>query len=418
MFQVNPRELGFVLGSLAIADEVVSIIALAFWGTVSDRLGRQKVLVLGYAITSLSLFVIPIGNNWAPDLILTRNLFAIGSSALSSILAAMLADVVQPKGIPRAVALAGLMAGAGALIAAYGYLRLGTTLCMEAVYFSVGSVTFVLGCLVCFLYRNAPYNPEKSAAVVARGLLISIPKSSFQNPFLGLSFLASFGARSASIVGSLYISSWFTVYMTNVTFECPQPSDPSVLANATVSFCDLDTRCNAAVAASSSANGILQACALVCAPLVAVVIERLPHPSYGVLIASVISAFGFSIVAAIEDPNSSSIYGVVAVMGLGQIALVISSQVLLISNIPSPQLRGTASGVFSAVGGMGVITVSAGGGNLFDSGFYQGPFVLTGAICAVLALVTLAFIVRFKPKSIVEESNEEENTKQVAVGDM
>jgi MFS family permease len=87
-YRINPATVGVKIGLLSIADEVTSIFMLAFWGAFSDRFGRLAVLILGYLITTLALFVIPLGTDWEVHLVLTRILFAIGTSALSGVLAA------------------------------------------------------------------------------------------------------------------------------------------------------------------------------------------------------------------------------------------------------------------------------------------------------------------------------------------
>lgn len=415
-YNVNPRTIGYVMGQLSVADEVVSILSLVFWGGLSDRIGRHKVLMLGYAITTLSLFMLPLGVLWSPDLLLTRMLFAFGTSSMSAMMAAMIADVVQPKGLPRATAFAGIMSGVGALVAAFGFLGLGVTYCMKIVYFIVAGICAGLGIVVCALYRDPLVVVEDKPTMpqVVLGFA-SIPKLAMQNPFLGLAILGSFGARMCSTVGSTYISSWYQYYMMYTSMECPRHGDPALYANATSTFCGLDTRCAKAVSVASATNGILQTLALVGAPFVAIIMECVRDTSHGMLMACIVSAFAFSFMVTVKNPrNMGQISGVVAAMGFGQIFMIISTQVMLIRNMHSPQMRGTISAAYSVVGAFGVITIGVGGGELFDSGFHQGPFLVTGIVCAILAVLTLVLIVIYRPsnnRKTTEEKEVEANNK-------
>ncbi|KAH9249693.1 hypothetical protein BASA81_012489 [Batrachochytrium salamandrivorans] len=394
-YNANPMQLGSIMGQLSVADEV---------------------LVLGYMVTTLSLFMLPMGQVWSPDLLLTRMLFAFGTSCLSSILAAMLADVVQPKGLPRATALAGIMSGVGALVAAYGYLGLGATYCMKIAYFIVGGICGILGTVVCLLYmyaKPAEDKPTIKQVVVGFG---SVPKLAWQNPFLGLAILGSFGARMTSTVGSLFLSSWFQNYMMYESRECPMHGDPALYANATITFCGMDSRCAKAVSAAAATNGILQTLALVGAPIAAVFVEFLPDTTYGMFMACTISAFAFSFMVTVPNPHAKNINGVAAGMGLGQIFMIISTQVMLVRNISSPGMRGTLSAAYSIVGALGVITVSVGGGDMIDAGFNQGPFLITGIVCAILGAFCLVLIGIYRPTN---NRNQPKITDEVAViGDL
>ena len=391
-YNVPLNRIGFVSGQLSLADEITSIFALAFWGIISDRIGRRTVLALGYAISALGLFTIPVGTNWDPDLVLTRIVFAIGTSALASILTAMLGDVVAPKGLPRASSMMGIMSGLGALCAAYGYLRLGSVTCLRTTYFIVAGICVLFGVVVTHLYKNFSTDHHSPSVREALRGVAEIPVLVRKDPNLGLALISSFAARAGSIVTSLYLSSWFAQYMV-LSGECPVTVPAG---NATQSFCGLsDRRCAAAVAASSSANGIVQVVALISAPFVGLALERLlPHPRWGVLCSGFIGVISYCSVAAVKNPRSSSIYGVAVAMGLSQISMVISAQVFLVRQTPKTRL-GAFSGVFSLIGALGVIMIGVWGGDLFDSGFFQGPFVLTGAVYGILFVIAVLVIALF-----------------------
>ena len=124
VYNVPGRQVGMVTGQLALADELTGLAAMPFWGLASDRLGRRAVVGAGYAITAAALFAMPFGTSWSPDLVLCRMTFAFGTSALSSMLLALLADLTQPQGVPRISAAVGITSGLGAITAAVSYTHL------------------------------------------------------------------------------------------------------------------------------------------------------------------------------------------------------------------------------------------------------------------------------------------------------
>jgi len=404
-YRVPGISMGFVIGQIGLADEIASIFFLGFWGVISDRIGRRKVLIAGYSLSALGLFTLPLGTSWETDMVATRIVFASGTSALASIMTAMLGEVVAPKGLPRASSMMGIMSGVGALVAAYGYLRLGAVTCLRAAYFIVAGICIVIGTIVCILYRSVPPTHATHGARELLQACAEVPSQVKKDPTLGLALLSSYAARTGSIVSSLFISSWFTQYL-RLTGECEAVRGPPPL-NATTTFCGLsDTRCAAAVNAASSVSGTVQAVALASALFVGLALEKLaPHPRWGVLCAGFVGAISFCCVAAIDDPREKDIYAVAAFMGLSQIAMIISSQVLLVRQMPKDRL-GVLSACYSVIGALGVITVSVWGGQLFDEKFFQGPFVITGGAFGIVFIASILTIVFFPvPKDSREDDS-------------
>jgi MFS family permease len=83
---------GEAAGALSFYDELVSMAAAAVWGALSDRIGRRIVYSTGFLIMGVALLLYPVATNLYPQLLLARLLFAIGGSACSSMLTAVLGD--------------------------------------------------------------------------------------------------------------------------------------------------------------------------------------------------------------------------------------------------------------------------------------------------------------------------------------
>jgi len=69
--------------------------------------------------------------------------------------------------------------------------------------------------------------------------------------------------------------------------------------------------------------------------------------------------------------------------GISQIGSVVSSQFFLAKLMPS-DIRGTISGCYSIMGGIGVLFYTYVGGVLFDRWYEGGPFVLASVMNGIL----------------------------------
>ena len=200
-----------------------------------------------------------------------------------------------------------------------------------------------------------------------------------------MSYFGSFLARADSVVSSLFISAWVLKHYINVG-KCPD------IANEV---------CRPSVTLSSSITGVGNVAALVGAPIFGILAHKY-HRLTAFLIACVIGALGFSsfvflrkylsfpsvpclTLMAGSDPSSGAMYAASVFAGLGQIGMIITSLSLVTGNA-SPELRGSISGYYSVMGGLGILFISQVGGQLFDAWFEPAPFVILGALHAVVAI--------------------------------
>ncbi|KAH7052228.1 hypothetical protein B0J12DRAFT_572528 [Macrophomina phaseolina] len=91
---------GDAVGTLGFADELVALVGCPLWGMVSDRVGVAKVAVVGYAIVALSLFLFVQASNVYPQLLLGRLLFALGASATTTMVTAVLPAMTHVDRLP------------------------------------------------------------------------------------------------------------------------------------------------------------------------------------------------------------------------------------------------------------------------------------------------------------------------------
>ncbi|KAF2643195.1 cytochrome P450 [Massarina eburnea CBS 473.64] len=91
------HNVGDAVGTLGFADELVALVACPIWGLLSDRVGVRTVVVLGYAIVGVSLYVFMAAKNVYPELLLARLLFSLGGTATATMVTAILPTMTVVK---------------------------------------------------------------------------------------------------------------------------------------------------------------------------------------------------------------------------------------------------------------------------------------------------------------------------------
>ena len=120
-----------------------------------------------------------------------------------------------------------------------------------------------------------------------------------------------------------------------------------------------------------------------------------------------ISTVGYSWVASLDDVLSPMALPALFCMGMGLSGAQLGSTVLLAQEAPV-QIRGSANGLQSFCGGIGILALSAGGGRLYDAFGPQAPFMAVAiANGAVLARNCLGRIVEVRGKARVGQVSEE-----------
>ena len=114
MLDVPTQEQGSISGYLAILHEIILIALTGPFGALSDRVGRRRILTIGYLIAAAGLLVYPWADSVA-GLIAIRCFYAVGASAIVSASSVLMADYPQEKSRGKLVALTGVLNGLGIL---------------------------------------------------------------------------------------------------------------------------------------------------------------------------------------------------------------------------------------------------------------------------------------------------------------
>jgi MFS family permease len=392
---------GDISGSLSLYDEIMSIPAAALWGAFSDRTGRRPVWVICYLIISAGLFLYTIPNSVYPGLLLVRLLFSVGVAGATAMLTATLADYSggQRRGV--IASLCGISSGIGALIAVFVFLPLPTRFSagddtrlatgIRATYFLCGGLAIVLAILLFFGLKRDPtrsicrrFNTTEDQIplptsqttkdpfylLLWRGILAA------RDPRIALAYITGFVARGDSIVISTFITLWVNEYYIRHGL-CERASSTERE--------DIKSSCAEAYRIASMLSGVAEVFALLGAPLFGWLADRFTR-GISVMVAGISGLLGCFCFGLANTPTQGINYLWVALIGCGQIGAIVTSLGLAGGHYVPEEIRGSVAGVYSLIGGFGIMLASKLGGMLFDSWWMGGPFVVMGSLHTMVTL--------------------------------
>jgi MFS family permease len=138
-----------------------------------------------------------------------------------------------------------------------------------------------------------------------------------------------------------------------------------------------------ALARAGAVVGVSQTVALACAPLFGWLGDRMRRQDL-VILAQCLAAAAYLSTLLVSDPLGPGMMVVAVLVGVGEIAGITTAGPLLAQQVPAG-VRGTAFGVHTLCGAVGIMVVSALGGVLYDLWRPAGPFVVSG-VCGLLVV--------------------------------
>jgi MFS family permease len=370
---------GVLSGNLALVAEIVILLSIGGWGTLSDKAGRRVVFSAGFLIMAIALLLYP-GVTTVSVLFLYRALFALGSSAATTMIATVVADYAINEDRGKASGLQGVGNGIGAMLTVFVVLQL------PRLFISRGASTAQAGQWTFWLMAGVAV---MTAALLAIGLqkrtriqreqkksIWQISREGIRaarDPGIALAYMAAFISRGDMAIVGTFFTLWIVTFGT---------------AQAGLSTAD-------ALARAGMIIGISQATALIFAPIFGVIADRMNRANATIL-AVALASIGYGSTLLVEDPTDPLIFLVAALIGIGEISGVIASGVL-IAQQARPEIRGSVIGIFSVCGTVGIMVATGLGGQLFDRWLPQGPFALFAILGVIVVLIGLAIRKRIVP---------------------
>jgi MFS family permease len=364
--KVDPSRQGVVSGDLGMVSELVMIACVGLAGAFSDRIGRRAVYAAGFLVLGLSYLLYP----WAGSvsaLFGLRAIFAIGAACVTAMLGAVIADYPAPEDRGRATGRMGIMNGLGVIITLFVLAKLPARFSKAgASLVDAGRITYAIVAVLCLLAailvaRGLARGPSITRAVSGESL-ITRAREGFRagrDPGIALAYAAAFVSRGDLVV----VGTFLTLWVQRAAIE--KGLDPAK-----------------ALAMGGMIAGIAQTAAFLWAPIMGAICDRLSRVS-ALAVALGLAAVGYAGVGLVRDPTGTAMIVAVTVVGIGEISAVIASQVLVAQQSP-PDRRGTISGAFGIFGAFGILLATKLGGHLFDGLAPSAPFVMMGALNAIV----------------------------------
>lgn len=449
------QRLGSYVGTLGFCDELLALILVPFIGAWSDRVGSRPIQVLGCTVVASSFLGYALfARSVYPGMLFWRLVFSAGTASLTSTMMVMLIEVNNSnfhisdlkKLIPSArsadlyveldqddfddeedndeeaatqeavnkinstkkegkrTSTMGVASGLGAIFAVSVYLRLPVRYAdnnpaseaLKKSYYTVAAVAFTTALILLFsLYKDDKKkffkddieelfegleDEEEFTLSTKENYLDSLKHGatiSIKNPVILMSYMGSFMARVTTIVVAVFLP----FYINNYYFKSGKCATH-----------DSDRlHCRDSYILASILSGISHSVALILAPIVGILIDRINNHLHMLLAAnmlSIISAIGMTFIS--KPDESVLIYLWVSLLGVSEISFIIVSTTML-SNVNSKEKyynhKGAISGCYSFVGGIGILIMSKVGG-LFGDWFTAGPFVIY-LLCNLIFLLVM-----------------------------
>jgi MFS family permease len=357
---------GAVSGHLGVAAELVLLLAVGVYGSLSDRVGRRPVFVLGFLVVALGLVLSPFAGS---TLVLGafRVVFALGAAAVTAMVSTVLSDFARDRDRGKAAGLLGVMNGLGAVLTVFVLVRLPAAFegagLGELAATRLAYAVVAAGCVAMALWLRGGLPPAAAGLRAAGPPLPQLLREGVRagrDPGIALAYAAAFTSRgNLALVGT-----FFTLWLQQYGEDVRGLSTTEALARA------------------GAVIGVAQTCALLSAPLIGKLTDRMSRVD-ALLVTCAVSAVGYSSTLLVDDPLGAGMYLCAVLIGIGEVGGVIASTVLIGQQAPAAR-RGSVVGAFSACGAVGILTALEVGGLLFDAWRPAAPFALFGVLSAVV----------------------------------
>ena len=377
VLHLDPSRQGVVSGNLNFWGEIVIIVTVGLWGSLSDRIGRRPVTSIGFVLIAAGILMYGFARD-VTGLLVARVIYSAGIAAISTMIITLMADYATNASRGRATGFLGIMNGLGAMTAALFLLKLpamfqGRGLDAEsaalATYGIMAAVTLCIGAAMFIGLRPGTERSHQNKTPLVQQLREGVAQA--RHPLIALAYASSFVARGNLAVVGTFFTLWASIYGT------------SQLGMTTAE----------AVSKGGMVLAISYTASLLSAPVFGIMSDRINRVS-ALAITLFIGAIGYGSTYWLEDPFSLATIGCLILIGMAEVGCIITSGVLIAEQAPD-RLRGSVVGVFTLTGAIGILIASVVGGYLFDHWMKTGPFVFFGVISALVLI--WALLLRRRP---------------------
>jgi len=379
-------EQGTVTGNLIILTEIIQILIFGAVGVIADRIGRREVAAVGIAVMGLGYALYPYAES-VTELMVYRGIYAMGLGASTGMLGTLVADYSADRTRGKFVAVGGMFNGIGVVVVTVlfgarmapmlverGYEPLAASQIAHGIVAAacfISAIVFYLG-----LKQGTPGTKEQRPST--RELIKGGITEALINPRIALSYCCGFVARSDQVIMGTFTVLWGAKIGIAQGMDFATASGKGALLFA--------------IAGTAS---------LLWLPVLGIVMDRVNRVT-GVIFCMTSAALGYFGMYFVDETQMFTTSGfplggqtivLFALLGMGQIGAFMGATLLISHEAPMLK-RGVVVGMFNIFGAIGIFVAVAIGGRLFDVMGGYGPFVLVGAMNAVVVLI--AIVVRIK----------------------
>ncbi|CAA7625247.1 magnetosome biogenesis transporter MamZ [Magnetospirillum sp. UT-4] len=359
IFGIAFEKEGAVNANIQVVAEIVAVVCVGWFGLLSDRVGRVRLVAVGFLIAAagagISLISLQVGLTFGAAglalFYLTRVLLTVGADTVQLQLSTLVGDISSRGNRPRLMSrLVFMMMFGGTMLAA---------IVMQMADYPGGVFAIMclplLGGLAGFQLtrRILEETPPAVSDAASESPIRQVWETITKDPRMQLAVAAAFYTRADVILLSLFFSLW-----------CISVSGMVGIGRT------------AATTHAAVMIGLLGGAVLVAVPLWRRFIER--HSRVSAIGASLsLSAMGYIWLGMFANPFNWLVALPLIMVGIAHAGCFVTLQVLTVDIAPKP-IRGAMVGAGYLVGALGTVMLVQSGGYYFDALGPRAPFILTG----------------------------------------
>ncbi len=358
-------EMGDATGTLGAIGQIITVFLAGAMGALADQKGRRLVLTLGVVVMALGILIAPLVSTLS-GLIVSRTVFSIGRTAVAACFLIVVADYLQENSRGKWNAFQGVTFGIGSIVAAVVILRMPKWLLERgwdaidagyATHFVMVGAAVLSALVLAFMLRAD--GPREGVEHESLWGLIREGVAQVRYPGVRLAYCAGFASGASMAVIGTYLSLWTTGHAAATGMGFAQ-----------------------GLALGGVLMVIVQMVSMAAMPAIGILNDR-AKPLLALQVSLALAVVGYGSTYLVADPSALSGTLSVALLSVGQSAVIISAQVFVQAEAPL-KIRGTIIGFFTVCSGLGAAVILKLSGYVFDSWLLTGPFVLTAAVNAIV----------------------------------
>lgn len=360
---IPQAEQGRTLGLLGFWNEVVALMLVTPIGALADKIGRRPVYALGFLWLAVGFCLYPLARNFN-QLLACALFFSVGVAAVGCMMSTILADIPREDSRGPFVGITGFVQGIGVVVVAIILLGSLPKRFVAQGMSASDAAQLTLWCaaglcvitaLVCWLGLRKGTPSKVAAQLPLRTIIAEGATAARRNPVIWFGYMLNFAAFADRIIIGTFFSNRLQA---------------SLVASGVSATDALDKARRPILIANTSG--------LVFAIIFGLMLRRMDRITAGV-VAMLVASAGYVAGGFVGDPRSPSILPVAIVLGLGQVAAIVSSQVVLGREAPI-NVRGAVFGLASVAASLGILFTNWVGGRLYDYIGHGAPFFMIGGI--------------------------------------